>query len=336
VVHTDAAQAIGKIDVDVTDLDVDLLSIAGHKCYAPKGVGALYRRPGTPINPVLLGAGQEHGLRPGTENVAGIVGLGAACDLARTHLTAETKQLACLRHTLWQLLNAAVPGLVRHTPEVALPNTLTVSFPGVLGRDVLAHAAGLAASTGSACHSGQETPSATLLAMGVPPATALGSVRLSLGRTTTGHRHLHGSHDPGHCPRTGLRFVSADLPSPLGKDYADESVFQPGNLLREARRQRNLPDQPVPRVCLLDPDGDIAAHLADSGRGQRHPGGPATTPTCGSPTWTGRPLAWSAALSGPPSPSWSPSRCSPAEPTSSSRSPPPANSSRCPRPVASS
>ncbi len=179
MVHTDAAQAIGKIDVDVTDLDVDLLSIAGHKCYAPKGVGALYRRPGTPINPVLLGAGQEHGLRPGTENVAGIVGLGAACDLARTHLTAETKQLACLRHTLWQLLNAAVPGLVRHTPEVALPNTLTVSFPGVLGRDVLAHAAGLAASTGSACHSGQETPSATLLAMGVPPATALGSVRLS-------------------------------------------------------------------------------------------------------------------------------------------------------------
>jgi cysteine desulfurase len=185
VVHTDAAQAIGKIDVDVTDLDVDLLSIAGHKCYAPKGIGALYQRPGTPLRPLLLGAGQEHGLRPGTENVAGIVGLGAACDLARTHLTSETKQLACLRHTLWQLLNAAVPGLVRHTPKLALPNTLTVSFPGVLGRDVLAHAAGLAASTGSACHSGQETASATLLAMGVPPATALGAVRLSLGRTTT-------------------------------------------------------------------------------------------------------------------------------------------------------
>ena len=185
VVHTDAAQAIGKIAVDVTNLDVDLLSIAGHKCYAPKGIGALYRRPGTPLNPVLLGAGQEHGMRPGTENVAGIVGLGAACDLARTHLADETKQLACLRHTLWQLLNAAIPGLVRHTPQVALPNTLTVSFPGVLGRDVLAHAAGLAASTGSACHSGLDTPSATLLAMGVTPATALGSVRLSLGRSTT-------------------------------------------------------------------------------------------------------------------------------------------------------
>lgn len=185
VVHTDAAQAIGKIHVDVTELDVDLLSIAGHKCYAPQGIGALYQRPGTPLEPLLLGAGQEHGLRPGTENVAGIVGLGVACDLASTHLATETKRLACLRDTLWQLLNAAIPGLVRHTPEVALPGTLTVSFPGVLGRDMLACAPGLAASTGSACHSGLDTPSATLLAMGVTPATALGSVRLSLGRATT-------------------------------------------------------------------------------------------------------------------------------------------------------
>lgn len=185
VVHTDAAQAIGKIDVDVNDLDVDLLSIAGHKCYAPKGIGALYQRPGTPLKPVLLGAGQEHGLRPGTENVAGIVGLGVACDLAGTDLAAETARLACLRHTLWQLLSAAIPGMVRHTPEVSLPNTLTVSFPDVIGREVLARAPGLAASTGSACHSGQETPSATLLAMGITPTTAVGAVRLSLGRATT-------------------------------------------------------------------------------------------------------------------------------------------------------
>jgi cysteine desulfurase len=185
VVHTDAAQAIGKIHVDVNDLDVDLLSIAGHKCYASKGIGALYQRPGTPLKPLLLGAGQEHGLRPGTENVAGIVGLGVACDLARIDLAAETARLACLRHTLWQLLNAAIPGMVRHTPEVSLPNTLTVSFPHVIGRDVLAHAPGLAASTGSACHSGQDTPSATLLAMGVSPTTALGAIRLSLGRATT-------------------------------------------------------------------------------------------------------------------------------------------------------
>jgi cysteine desulfurase len=185
MVHTDAAQAIGKIVVDVNDLDVDLLSIAGHKCYAPKGIGALYQRPGTPLGPVLRGAGQERGLRPGTENVAGIVGLGVACDLARTQLATETERLAGLRNNLWQLLNAAVPGLIRHTPEVSLPNTLTVSFPDVIGREVLAHAPGLAASTGSACHSGQDTPSAILLAMGVTPATALGAVRLSLGRATT-------------------------------------------------------------------------------------------------------------------------------------------------------
>jgi cysteine desulfurase len=185
VVHTDAAQAIGKIDVDVTDLDVDLLSIAGHKCYAPQGVGALYLRPGTPLKPLVRGAGQERGLRPGTENVAGIVGLGVACDLARTHLATQTERLAGLRDTLWQLLNAVIPDLVRHTPEVSLPNTLTVSFPGVTGRAVLEHAPGLAASTGSACHSGHDTPSATLLAMGVTPATALGAVRLSLGRPTT-------------------------------------------------------------------------------------------------------------------------------------------------------
>lgn len=185
VVHTDAAQAIGKINVDVNDLDVDLLSIAGHKCYAPQGIGALYQRPGTPLKPLLRGAGQERGLRPGTENVAGIVGLGAACDMARTHLATETERLAGLRNSLWQLLNAAIPGLVRHTPEVSLPGTLTVSFRGITGRAVLAHAPGLAASTGSACHSGHDTPSATLLAMGVTPATALGAVRLSLGRATT-------------------------------------------------------------------------------------------------------------------------------------------------------
>jgi cysteine desulfurase len=182
VIHTDAAQAIGKINVSVTALGVDLLSIAGHKCYAPKGVGALYVRSGTPLRPVLLGAGQERGLRPGTENVAGIVGLGAACQLAQSRLAAEEERVGALRDQLWRSLSDRIPGLVRHTPtDINLPNTLTVSFPNVLGRDVLAHAAGLAASTGSACHSGQETPSATLLAMGVAHEAAMGVVRLSLG-----------------------------------------------------------------------------------------------------------------------------------------------------------
>lgn len=185
VVHVDAAQAIGKIDVNVSNLDVDLLSIAGHKCYAPKGVGALYRRPGTALQPLLLGGGQENGIRPGTENVAGIVGLGAACDLVRAHIATETVRLAGLRDNLWQQLRAAIPGMVCHTPPVSLPNTLMVSFSGVLGRTVLAHAPGLVASTGSACHSGHDTPSATLIAMGATLDVALGAVRLSLGRGTT-------------------------------------------------------------------------------------------------------------------------------------------------------
>ena len=185
VVHTDAAQAIGKVEVNVDALAVDLLSIAGHKCYAPKGVGALYRRAGTPLAPVLLGAGQEGGVRPGTENVASIVGLGAACELAGGRLVADGPRLAMLRDTLWEQLRDAIPGLVRHTPQDSLPNTLMISFPDVLGRAVLAASPGLAASTGSACHAGQDTPAATLLAMGSTPEVALGAVRLSLGHGTT-------------------------------------------------------------------------------------------------------------------------------------------------------
>jgi cysteine desulfurase len=186
VTHTDAAQAVGKIHVNVGALAIDLLSIAGHKFYAPKGVGALYVRGGTPLQPLLLGGDQERGLRPGTENVASIVGLAAACDLARTDLDTEGQRLRTLRDEMWQQLSSEIPGLVRHTPEVnSLPNTLNVSFPAVLGRDVLTRARGLATSTGSACHSGLDTPSDVLLAMGVATDVALGAVRLSLGRDNT-------------------------------------------------------------------------------------------------------------------------------------------------------
>ncbi len=186
VVHTDAAQAVGKIPVSVDDLGVDLLSIAAHKCYGPKGVGALYVRRGTPLSPLVVGAGQEGGLRPGTENVAGIVGLGAAARLALDHLEADAAGIAQLRDELWTALSARVDGTLRHTPDDAcLPNTLLVSFPGVLGADVLARVPQIAASTGSACHAGEHTPNATLLAMGVASDVALGAVRLSLGRGTT-------------------------------------------------------------------------------------------------------------------------------------------------------
>ena len=186
LVHTDAAQSVGKVPVDVEHLGVDLLSIAGHKLYAPKGVGALYVRRGTRLAPVIVGAGHERGLRPGTENVASIVGLGAACALARNTLHAESARVLALRERLWGLLGEGVPGLrLNGHPTERLPNTLNVVFPGVRSSSLLKAAAGVAASAGSACHEGGETPSPVLAAMGLSDDDALGSVRLSLGRLTT-------------------------------------------------------------------------------------------------------------------------------------------------------
>lgn len=186
VAHADAAQAVGKVPVSVEDLGVDPLSIAGHKLYAPKGVGALYVRRGTTLAPVLRGAGQEGGLRPGTENVPGIVALGAAAELAGGLLDEEAVRLTDLRESMWDRLSHGIPGLGRVSPaEACLPNTLMVTVPGRLGADVLADATGLAASTGSACHSGVHSPSAALVAMGIDHDTALGALRLSLGRSTT-------------------------------------------------------------------------------------------------------------------------------------------------------
>lgn len=186
LVHTDAAQSVGKIPFRVDDLGVDFLSVAGHKVYAPKGIGALYVRRGTPIKPVLLGAGHERGLRPGTENVPYIVGLGKACEIASNRLEEDTVRIAGLRDRLWACLSAEIPGirLNGHTTE-RLPNTLNLSFPGIRGSALLAAAPKVAASTGSACHEGGEHPSAVLLAMGLEPEVALGAVRLSLGRGTT-------------------------------------------------------------------------------------------------------------------------------------------------------
>jgi cysteine desulfurase len=185
-VHTDAAQAVGKVPVRVESLAVDLLSVAGHKLYAPKGVGALYVRAGTPLEPLLLGAGHERGLRPGTENVPYIVGLGAACALAERSLEEEAARVRRLRDRLWGRLREVVPALALNGhPEERLPNTLNVRFPGITGTAVLALCPQVAASTGSACHEGGESPSEVITAMGIGPGEALGSVRLSLGRLTT-------------------------------------------------------------------------------------------------------------------------------------------------------
>src|SRR5262245_58875842 len=186
MVHTDAAQSIGKMPVDVHALGVDLLSVAGHKLYAPKGVGALFVRRGTRLAPFTLGAGHERGIRPGTENVASIVGFGVACEIAGRDMTSWTARVRQLRDKLWTRLQEQIPAIALNGHEQErLPNTLNVRFPGVSGAVLLAAAPEIAASTGSACHEGQESASAVILAMGIPAREALGSVRLTLGRPTT-------------------------------------------------------------------------------------------------------------------------------------------------------
>jgi cysteine desulfurase len=186
LMHADAAQSAGKVPVDVGALGVDLLTIAGHKLYAPKGIGVLFMRRGLDLPSIIVGASQEHGRRPGTENVAGIVALGEACRLARVRLERGTEETAALARDLLARLERDVPGLTLagDAPE-RLPNTLNVLFPGVSGRHVLEACPGVIASTGSACHADREDPSAILLALGIPPQKALGAVRLSLGRSTT-------------------------------------------------------------------------------------------------------------------------------------------------------
>lgn len=187
LVHTDAAQAVGKIRVDVRELGVDLLTVAGHKLYAPKGVGALYVRRGVQLEPQVRGAGHERGLRAGTENVLGIVGLGAACELAGAGLAAETPRLAALRDRLEARLRSGFPGLVVHGhPARRLPNTASVSFPRLDASRLLALLADtVAVSAGAACHGDQVKASHVLLAMGVPVEVAMGTLRLSAGRFTT-------------------------------------------------------------------------------------------------------------------------------------------------------
>lgn len=186
LVHVDVAQSLGKIPVDVDALGADLLSIAAHKLYAPKGIGVLYIRDGVELPPLLVGAGQEHGRRPGTENVPYIVGVGEACRLARAALAEAEPRMRALNARLLDKLTQTVPGLalVGH-PTERLPNTLNVLFPGVSGRQLLACCPGVLASNGSACHADSEEPSAILLALGIPRDAALGTVRLSLGRHTT-------------------------------------------------------------------------------------------------------------------------------------------------------
>lgn len=187
LLHTDAAQTVGRIPVRPRELGVDLLSIAGHKLYAPKGVGALYVRRGVDVEPLLHGAGHEGGLRAGTENVPSCVGLGQAATLAEKSLEQIQQQLTGLRDRLEQRLLGGVPAglIINGRGAERLPNTLSVSFPGVQGSQLLQRTVELCASTGSTCHGGAGAMSPTLAAIGLNAETAAGTVRLSLGRQTT-------------------------------------------------------------------------------------------------------------------------------------------------------
>ncbi|MDZ7662963.1 cysteine desulfurase family protein [Thiohalophilus sp.] len=184
--HVDAAQSAGKIPVEVNALGADLLTLAGHKFYAPKGIGALYIKEGIHPNPILFGAAQERGQRTGTENVPYIAGLGVAAQLARAQLDHDATALRNKRNRLHHALLDAIPDLTLNGhPDQRLPNTLNVSFPGVEGKSLLEKASDrIAASTGSACHADSDEVSGVLGAMGIDVQRAVGAVRLSVGRPT--------------------------------------------------------------------------------------------------------------------------------------------------------
>jgi len=186
--HTDAMQSAGKIPIDVNQLQLDLLSVSGHKLYAPKGIGALYVRGGTRLKQLLYGGHHQRGMRPGTENVAGIVGLGKAAEIARQSLANDAKRLSALRDQLERGLLHRVPhSRINAARAPRTPNTANLVFPGVEGEALLIalDLKGLACSTGAACSSGAVEPSHVLTAIGLPAEDARASLRFSLGRHTT-------------------------------------------------------------------------------------------------------------------------------------------------------
>jgi len=186
--HTDAVQSAGKIPIDVEKFGVDVLSISGHKLYGPKGAGAIYVRKGTNMQPLLYGGHHERDRRPGTENVAGIVGLGRAAEIAREHLKDESARISAMRDRFEQGVLASVPGAkVNGITSRRVPNTSSITFSHLEGEALVIalDLRGLACSTGSACSSGSIAPSRVLTAIGLPHAEARASLRFSLGRCTT-------------------------------------------------------------------------------------------------------------------------------------------------------
>jgi len=187
--HTDAVQSVGKIPVDVRALQLDLLSLSGHKLYAPKGIGALFVKGGTRLRQFLFGGHHQRGFRPGTENVPGIIGLGKAAEIALLALERDASRIAALRDRLEQGLLARIPdSRANASAAPRTPNTSNLTFPGIEGEALIISLdlKGLACSTGAACSSGAVEPSHVLTAIGLPAAEARASIRFSLGRHTTG------------------------------------------------------------------------------------------------------------------------------------------------------
>jgi cysteine desulfurase len=184
--HSDAAQSVGKMDVKISELMTDMLTIVSHKFYGPKGVGALYLRNGIDLMPIMFGAGHEGGIRPGTENVIGISGLGKACEIAVRDMPFRYERTLKLRDALFSLLESKLAVKLNGHKTMRLPNTLNISISGVIGNDLVEKLKdSVAFSTGSACHSGTCKPSSVLKAMGLSDEDALSSIRLSVGKDNT-------------------------------------------------------------------------------------------------------------------------------------------------------
>jgi cysteine desulfurase len=186
IFHTDAAQSVGKVDTNTSTLGIDLMSIAGHKLYAPKGIGALYLKKGIQLEKLMHGADHEQNLRAGTENVLALVGLGKACELSEKNLEYYSSQYTNTRDRLWEILSKELPDVkLNGHPELRLPNTLSISFPGVEANTLISRLEGVAASAGAACHAESIDVSAVLEAMHTPIDYAMGTIRFSTGRTNT-------------------------------------------------------------------------------------------------------------------------------------------------------
>ncbi|MCX6258035.1 MAG: aminotransferase class V-fold PLP-dependent enzyme, partial [Bacteroidia bacterium] len=228
IFHTDAAQSIGKIRTNVKELGVNMLSLAGHKLHAPKGIGALYIRRDTQLENYMHGAGQESGLRAGTENIIGIAGLGKACEMAKSGFVENQANMQFTRDMLYQGITSLFPDVkLNGHNNLRLPNTLNLGFPGVNADSMLDSMPGIAASAGAACHSGKVQISAVLKAMHVPTQFARGSVRFSTGKTTTPDEIIAATEIIGKC-YSELR-EKGNAPIDMGYSSFNETIDETSN-----------------------------------------------------------------------------------------------------------